>query len=135
MAVGAWRSLVARWHGGPEVARSSRVAPTIKFLTCLISSLFIFSLNSASSSLKCGWVLKRGYYRPFVLIESPYRKFVLFITPDGKVYKGKCKKRFLNKNLCKVFPGKRFKEPVPLRFIILEKTLGAPLLIKSGVIE
>ena len=27
--VGAWRSLVAHWHGGPVVAGSNPVAPTI----------------------------------------------------------------------------------------------------------
>ena len=32
--IGAWRSLVARFHGVEEVARSNRVAPTILFTCC-----------------------------------------------------------------------------------------------------
>jgi len=96
---------------------------------------FLFPFSSYSSPLSSGWLLKRGHYKPFVLVNNPYRKFVLFITPQGKVYKGKCSRRSFNRNKCKIFPRKAFKEPLPLRFIILEETSGAPLLIKSGVIE
>gem|GEM_PF-2827596 len=103
MMVGAWRSLVARWHGGPEVARSNRVAPTITVLT------FVFLLlTSVGFSAETGWIRSKGFFKPFVkLPDSSY--VVLFVSPELKVYRGRCKKQEEN---CIALPKKKF----PSRF-------------------
>jgi len=103
------------------------------------TSFFIFSLLLLTSipslaSQKTGWIEKNSYYKPFVLVSSPKGKLVLFITPEGRVYRGKCRKRYLNRKVCKVFPGKRFPSKEPLRYIVLQLTGSAPSLIETGVV-
>ena len=103
-------------------------------------ALFIFSfllLTSIPSlpSQKTGWIEKNSYYKPFVLVTSPRGKLVLFVTPEGKVYRGKCRKRYLNRKVCRVSPGKRFSSKEPLRYIVLQLTGSAPSFIETGVIR
>jgi len=100
--------------------------------------VFIFLVLTSIPSLsarKTGWIEKNSRYKPFVLVNSPKGKLVLFITPDGRVYRGKCRRRYLDRKVCRIFPGKRFSSKEPLRYIVLQLTGSTPSLVETGVIQ
>lgn len=70
----------------------------------LIIFTLVFSLNAFASST--GWLKikrkRRIYYKPFVVLNNPNKVIVLFITSNGKIYKGK----LLKGNY--ITPGKHF---------------------------
>jgi hypothetical protein len=103
------------------------------FLLSVSLLLFTLSLPLYAQELS-GWKEKNGYYKPFVVVENPEDKLVLFITPEGRVYRGKCRKREPGAGSCTVFPGKKFSDRLPLSFIVLELNGHAPSVVKTGVI-
>ena len=102
------------------------------FLFSLFLLLFTLSLPLYAQELS-GWKEKNGYYKPFVVVENPEDKLVLFITPEGKIYRGKCRRRELSGN-CAISPGKKFSNKLPLRYIVLGLNGYAPSVVKTGVI-
>ncbi len=99
------------------------------FLTTL---MFFFSSSYTYSSIKCGWVTKGEFYKPFVVLNRPSNKVVLFVTSDGRVYKGRCRKKGVNR--CTIYPGKRFRTRESVRYIILRLGRSAPEIVGNGVI-
>jgi hypothetical protein len=112
----------------------------------LLSSLFLSvllsqSLNStAISATKSGWqeFNRAGitYFKPFVSVKNPKNKLVLFVTSTGKVYKGRCYKRYRRGNFCREFPQKRFFDTTDeVLYLIFEiNPPYAPQLIRKGVV-
>ena len=90
--------------------------------------LLIFSTSTLYSEQLYGWKEKNGYYRPFVRVKNPKGKIVLFITPNGKVYKGRCTKG----GYC--YPRKKFLFKTPLRFIVINLNGSIPEVVRTGVI-
>ncbi|OMH40703.1 hypothetical protein [Desulfurobacterium indicum] len=109
----------------------------MKKTTLLIAVLLlIFSLTANSAT---GWLKKRRkgyiYFKPFVTVNSP-DVVVIFITSEGKVYRGVCrKKKFID--TCTVTPGKHFDSPYTvMRYIVLEISPPyAPKILRTGTVS
>ncbi|MEO2069361.1 MAG: hypothetical protein ABGX27_07615 [Desulfurobacteriaceae bacterium] len=104
--------------------------------------LFVFA-TTLTSFAETGWIEYKGrnsiYYKPFVDVKGADEDtLVLFVTQDGRVYKGRCKKySFRSKNGCRITPGKRFltyTDPV-LYIVIKLRTFSSPKLLKSGEVD
>ena len=69
-------------------------------------------------------------------VKNSKDKMVLFITSEGKIYRGKCREKTI-KDTCSVTPGKRFPDNTEsIRYIILRlKKFYAPEVEKTGVID
>ncbi len=100
----------------------------------LITFLLILISTPSQSAQKSGWIKRNSYFKPFVLVYSPKGKLVLFITPEGRVYRGKCRKSSLNREFCRISPGKKFYSKEPLRYVVLQLGSGAPQVVETGVI-
>jgi len=96
--------------------------------------LFLFFSLPAYASKSFGWKEVRGHYQPFVVVQNPSKKIVLFITPEGKVYEGNCKEG-KGKGACRFIPSKEFSEKVPIRFIVLDLSHSVPSVVKTGIIR
>jgi len=96
--------------------------------------LLSLCLSSAAFGIQVGWKDFGGYYKPFVTVKEPKDKIVLFVTPDGKVFKGRCRRRAKEK--CSIYPGKRFPGSLPIRYIILKiPGFSPPEVVGTGVIR
>ncbi|WP_457569717.1 hypothetical protein [Desulfurobacterium sp.] len=103
----------------------------------LIAVFLLISSLTANSAT--GWLKKRRkgyiYFKPFVTVNS-LDVVVIFITPEGKVYRGTCrKKKFID--TCTVTPGKHFDSPyMALRYIVLKiSPPDAPRILKMGIVS
>ncbi|WP_297445753.1 hypothetical protein [Desulfurobacterium sp.] len=105
-------------------------------------ALFFSALLLASSlnvRAETGWLKKRRkgliYFKPFVTVTSP-DTVVIFITPEGKVYRGTCRKKTFLRT-CRVTPGKRFDSPyAEIRYIVLKiSPPEAPEILKTGIVK
>ncbi|WP_165863702.1 hypothetical protein [Phorcysia thermohydrogeniphila] len=100
----------------------------------------IFIGMSEGALSETGWLrfVKKNdiYYRPFVDVINPKNKLVVFVTEDGHIYKGRCRKKRVAKT-CRVTPSKRFSDKfVEIRYIVLELVPDyPPKLVRSGVVE
>jgi len=106
----------------------------------LLTLLFLTVGTSEGALSETGWlkISKENsiYYRPFVDVKNPKGKLVIFVTEDGQVYKGRCRKKKIA-STCRVTPSKKFPDKfVEIRYIVLELTPNfPPKLLKSGVIK
>ncbi len=137
--VGAWRSLVARWHGGPEVARSNRVAPTILLAFFLL--FFSSCVRKTPKTYPQGYCQLPEYIKAYVKLNSPTEVFsgyaLLKINgSDVSVKLYACPGIFLAR--------KSFKDRINIRFLgnmsvkeLKELTTGCidGKLRKSGVLK
>jgi hypothetical protein len=111
---------------------------TFKFLLVLFFFAFVGMREGALS--ETGWLkfVKKNdiYYRPFVDVRNPKNKLVVFVTEDGRIYKGRCRKKKVAKT-CRVTPSKRFSDKfVEIRYLVLELVPDyPPKLVRSGVVE
>ncbi|ADU97501.1 hypothetical protein Theam_1541 [Thermovibrio ammonificans HB-1] len=110
----------------------------VKTLTALLTLTATLFPYLPGIGAETGW--KRfdrssTYFKPFVTVENPKDKLVVFITPSGKVYKGRCRKRKA-KNRCRVFPGKRFYSPDEAIYYLVVRINppNPPEVLESGVI-
>ncbi len=111
-----------------------RVIPT-KLLIILFFQLFIFCPKAFPGT---GWLTTKKkndiHYKPFVDVKKPENKLVIFITENGKVYKGRCRKK--KATVCRITPSKKFYRKEEIRFIVLKLIpFFAPEVVKSGVIK
>ena len=106
----------------------------------LILTLVVSALSVTGALADTGWfkVFKKHkvYYKPFVDVKTSENILVLFITEEGRVYKGRCKSK-LKLETCAVTPGKIFPtSTVEIRYIVLKlNRFRAPEVIKTGVIN
>ncbi|RUM42190.1 MAG: hypothetical protein DSY34_02375 [Desulfurobacterium sp.] len=106
----------------------------------LAMALFLFTLSYGSALAGTGWFrIEKGhhlYFKPFVDIKKGKDVMVLFVTGEGKIYRGKCREKTI-KDTCSVTPGKRFPDNSEnIRYIILKlKKFYAPEIIRTGVID
>ena len=73
----------------------------------LILCLSTFCVSSLAA--ETGWFRTKNYYKPYVRVENFLKRQVLFITRDGKVYTGRCRKEKGFHNYCHIVPAKKFK--------------------------
>ena len=106
-----------------------------------IAILFLLAVAVGSSAFsETGWlkIEKKNtvYYRPFVDVRNPKNKLVIFVTEDGQVYKGRCRKKKIA-STCRVTPSKKFPDKFfEIRYIVLELIPSfPPKLLESGVIK
>ena len=90
-------------------------------------------IASTSVASDSGWTFKNGFYKPFVKVSNPSRKFVLFITEKGKVYKGSCRKR--SAESCIVYPKKKFFLKEDVTYVVIELTGSFPRVVKVGKVD
>ena len=111
----------------------------LKFNNFLISLLFIclFSFYASSFAAETGWFRVENYYRPYVKVENFLNKQVLFITNDGIVYTGRCRKKKAFYNYCYIVPGKKFKSvDGGITYIVLKiDGYYSPRVIEYGTID
>jgi hypothetical protein len=101
----------------------------------LFSLFLVLAFTLPAFGAQAGWESFSTYYKPFVTVERPQNKLVLFITPNGRVYRGKCRKRKRLKK-CRVYPRKKFNEPLALRYLILKlSSFSPPEIVETGVIK
>ncbi len=87
-----------------------------------------------------GWLQKarKGYvyFKPFVKLKAGNNRMVIFVTSNGKIYKGRCRTKNAYPK-CIVTPGKKFDSPYnEIRYIILKISNPLPPEIKkTGIIE
>jgi len=83
----------------------------LKFSNFFVFLQFVcfFSFCMPSFAAETGWFRAENYYRPYVKVENFLNKQVLFITKDGKVYTGRCKKKKGFHNYCYIVPMKKFR--------------------------
>ena len=90
-----------------------------------------------SLSAETGWFRLENYYKPYVKVENFLNKQVLFVTNDGRVYIGRCRKRKAFYSFCYIIPGKKFKSlDGGITYIVL-KVDGyyPPRVIEYGTID
>ena len=90
-----------------------------------------------SFAAETGWFRTKNYYKPYVKVENFLRRQVLFITRDGKVYTGRCRKERGFHNYCRIVPAKKFKSiDGGITYIVL-KVDGyySPRIIEYGTID
>ena len=106
----------------------------------LVMVMFLIVLSYSNALPGTGWFrIEKGhslYFKPFVDVKSTGDKMVLFITSNGKIYRGKCREKTI-RNTCPVTPGKRFPTNTEsIRYIILKlRKFYAPEVEKTGVID
>jgi len=106
----------------------------------LLVMIFLVALTCNSAFGGTGWFrIEKGhslYFKPFVDVKKSKDKMVLFITSEGKIYRGKCREKTI-KDTCSVTPGKRFPDNTEsIRYIILKlKKFYAPEIEKTGVVD
>jgi len=102
--------------------------------------IFLSVFSSVSALAGTGWFrIEKGhhlYFKPFVDVKKGKDVMVLFVTGEGKIYRGKCREKTI-KDTCSVTPGKRFPDNSEnIRYIILKlKKFYAPEIIRTGVID
>ncbi|WP_163328991.1 hypothetical protein GFV12_06665 [Desulfurobacterium thermolithotrophum] len=102
--------------------------------------IFLIVLSSVSALSETGWFrIEKGhslYFKPFVDVKLQKDVMVLFITSEGKVYRGKCREKTI-KDTCSITPGKRFQDNTEsIRYIILRlRKFYAPELVRTGVVD
>jgi len=90
-----------------------------------------------SFAAETGWFRTKNYYKPYVKVENFFKRQVLFITRDGKVYTGRCRKDRGFHNYCHIVPAKKFKSvDGGITYIVL-KVDGyySPRIIEYGTID
>ena len=93
-------------------------------------------LIPAAALSQTGWIrVERGsrlFFKPFVKLKRCSASEVLFITSDGKVYRGKPKGKS-----CTIVPGKRFPSASEdILYIVLKLRKNfPPQILKSGRID
>jgi hypothetical protein len=111
----------------------------LKFNNFLASLLFVcfFSFCTPSFAAETGWFRVENYYRPYVKVENFLNKQVLFITNDGLVYTGRCRKKKAFYNYCYIVPGKKFKSvDGGITYIVLKiDGYYSPRVIEYGTID
>ncbi len=106
----------------------------------LVMAILLVVFSSAGALAGTGWfrIERRHhlYFKPFVDVKKEKDVMVLFITGDGKIYRGKCRERTI-KDTCSITPGKKFPDNTEsIRYIILKlKKFYAPEIVKTGVID
>ena len=106
----------------------------------LMMIILLLVLSCSNAPAGTGWFrIEKGhslYFKPFVDVKSAKDRIVLFITSEGKIYRGKCREKTI-KDTCPVTPGKRFPDNTEsIRYIILRlKKFYAPEIVKTGVID
>ena len=106
----------------------------------LLMTMFLLLLFYDNALPGTGWFrIEKGnslYFKPFVDVKNSKDRMVLFITSEGKIYRGKCREKTI-KDTCSVTPGKRFPDNTEsIRYIILRlKKFYAPEVEKTGVID
>ena len=106
----------------------------------LMVIIALLGLSYDGAFCETGWFrIERGhslYFKPFIEVKSAKDRMVLFITSDGKVYKGKCRKKTI-KDFCSITPGKKFPDNTEsIRYIILKlRKFYAPEIVKTGIIN
>jgi len=101
-----------------------------RILLCCL--LFLFSSAFAGES---GWLYicssKGCFYKPFVRISGD--RLVYFVSSDGRVYKGRCRKRA--KYPCRATTHKRFyTSAYDLTYVIFSKD-SPPRLLDHGEVD
>jgi hypothetical protein len=106
-----------------------------------IAILFLLAVAVGSSAFsETGWlkIEKKNtvYYRPFVDVRNPKNKLVIFVTENGKIYKGRCRRKNVI-SICRITPSKRFPDKfTEMRYIVLELIPDfPPKFLKTGVIK
>ncbi|BAT70973.1 conserved hypothetical protein [Thermosulfidibacter takaii ABI70S6] len=102
----------------------------------LCLAFFIFIFISLALAQPSGWLKvctrKSCFYKAF--IETKPNHLVFFITPEGKIYKAKCKKH-LKSNKCKAVTSKRFYSSADELLYIEVKLKNPPELISYGTVD
>lgn len=101
----------------------------------LLPLLIVFTLPVFSFAQDSGWIRKcskRGcFYKPFAKVRRD--QFVIFVTAQGKAYKGKCRKRA--KNPCLATSSKRFDVPaIPMTYVVFEPG-HPPAVVRYGEVD
>ncbi|WP_457567735.1 hypothetical protein [Desulfurobacterium sp.] len=105
----------------------------------LLIACLTFLLYSTTALSETGWLRKKRkgfvYFKPFVTVNEQ-NVLVIFVTPEGNVYRGTCKQKHPTKT-CRILPGKRFASPyTDLRYIVLKiSPPEAPEILKTGTVE
>jgi hypothetical protein len=111
----------------------------LRFNSVFISflSVYLFSFCAHSFAAETGWFRGKGYYKPYVKVENFLNRQVLFITKDGKVYTGRCKKEKGFYNFCYIVPGKKFRSiDGGITYIVLKiDGYYPPRVIEYGTID
>jgi len=97
----------------------------------------LFSFYARSFATETGWFRAENYYKPYVKVENFLNKQVLFITKDGKVYTGRCRRKRGFHNYCYIVPMKKFKSVDGEMTYIVLKIDGyySPRVIEYGMID
>ena len=106
-----------------------------KFFFLLV--IYLSFSHIPSLSAETGWFRLGNYYKPYVKVENFLNKQVLFVTNDGRVYIGRCRKRKAFYSYCYIIPGKKFKSlDGGITYIVL-KVDGyyPPRVIEYGTID
>ena len=106
----------------------------LRFSSLLIALTLSTSPLSAAES---GWFRTPNYFKPFVKVENFKDRQVLFITNEGRVYTGRCRKRKGFYNYCYVVPGKKFSSiDGGITFIVLKVDgFYPPRVLEYGVVD
>jgi len=80
----------------------------LRFSSFYLMFLFLVVFSFPALSAESGWFRMGSFFKPFVKVENFANKQVIFVTRDGRVYSGKCKREKKFFNSCYIVPYKKF---------------------------